>query len=878
GAMAHAAPILGGVAGRTTKGALLEALVTTLASEDDGDRLAPLLRQGAEHVGRVEAAHRQGRAHAEAGPDRPEMPPAAEPDPRWTERLRQFHLLGRGAHAAGDPFGTLPLWPAILHGALGPERIWHDYPLYVPAAGQDLHGAPVPLGDRLHQALGAMSEAGERHELIEGHVPRAVRAFARCVEERKRSTVPFASIRDEALVRFADEFEVSEAAREELRGQVRAWRRHLPDHGTLVGLDDSTLLRLHVAALQRARRARVTAIRDEIESLAAKLSDVLRADGLHAPSGTRPQSFGQVSGALFDEGRLGEELGARRGSRRLSAERRQRIEGALRVMKAHLARSDGPGVIVLHPGTVAPLVELPGAEVLEHAAALEVAQGLFDGLVAQWVELFRAVRLARLEVTGSYEPDRHEEGLAAFGAEALSPDELAAVPAVVVLETTRRIRGPLLSSLSDLMRSGRPIHVLVSDSPWDVEDGSARGWTMAVGYLAVAHREAFVVQSTLGRPRHLRDGIEAMARALRPGVAVVGAPGRGDLVPSAVQLAVAHEARATPCFVYDPDAGPSWADRLDLGGNSQPEEAWPAYDVPYRDADGNEADLTCRFTFADVAALDPELRDSFRVVPPEAWNDDQLEVADYLAAWERGEAADKLPFLWVVREDGALARAIVTRELAFAAHDRTGAWRTLQELGGIHNEWARRAAEAARATARAEAEREREALSERHEAERAEIRSSAAADALQRVAEVLLNLESAPASSNVGAAPTAAPMPAPDAPASPPVAKDASAAAETPAAEPEPAPEEEDEAPSFDEPYIDTPLCTTCNECTNLNPRLFKYDDNKQAYIADPGAGTYAELVQAAEKCPALCIHPGAPREGDSTATPDVVARAEPFR
>ena len=61
------------------------------------------------------------------------------------------------------------------------------------------------------------------------------------------------------------------------------------------------------------------------------------------------------------------------------------------------------------------------------------------------------------------------------------------------------------------------------------------------------------------------------------------------------------------------------------------------------------------------------------------------------------------------------------------------------------------------------------------------------------------------------------------------------------------------------EAYIETARCTSCNECTNLNGRMFAYDDNKQAYIKDVHAGTFAQLVQAAEKCPAGIIHPGDP-------------------
>jgi pyruvate-ferredoxin/flavodoxin oxidoreductase len=58
---------------------------------------------------------------------------------------------------------------------------------------------------------------------------------------------------------------------------------------------------------------------------------------------------------------------------------------------------------------------------------------------------------------------------------------------------------------------------------------------------------------------------------------------------------------------------------------------------------------------------------------------------------------------------------------------------------------------------------------------------------------------------------------------------------------------------------------------------MFQYNENKQAFIADPKAGTFAELVQAALKCPARCIHPGVPRDGDETATEEMIAKAAPF-
>jgi hypothetical protein len=77
--------------------------------------------------------------------------------------------------------------------------------------------------------------------------------------------------------------------------------------------------------------------------------------------------------------------------------------------------------------------------------------------------------------------------------------------------------------------------------------------------------------------------------------------------------------------------------------------------------------------------------------------------------------------------------------------------------------------------------------------------------------------------------------------------------------------------------YIETPRCTTCDECTDKNDRLFAYDDNKQAYIKDLDAGSYRDLVDAAEICQVAIIHPGMPRNPDEPGLDELIERAEPF-
>ncbi len=83
---------------------------------------------------------------------------------------------------------------------------------------------------------------------------------------------------------------------------------------------------------------------------------------------------------------------------------------------------------------------------------------------------------------------------------------------------------------------------------------------------------------------------------------------------------------------------------------------------------------------------------------------------------------------------------------------------------------------------------------------------------------------------------------------------------------------------SRDEAWVDTARCPSCNECQLINDRLFGYDAKKQAYIKDLSAGSYRQLVEAAESCQVAIIHPGAPRDPNEPGLQDLLARAEPFR
>jgi ferredoxin len=795
--------------------------------------------------------------------DLPRMPGGdAGSEPPGPDTLIQFHLTGEGADAASHG-----LRPALTAALLGPERRWQHYPLVLLEAedSSDAGKPVVPLSTLIAQALEAMSAGGEPTHVLTKQIPRLARAVEQVLNHGGAGT-PLREVLGVARERFVGEFDLSEAGEDALRQEIDKLEEALPKAGTVFAPGWRALLELYASAIRRERRTAEARFLDEVRALVERLSALLQVDTGHGPDGKSPQALsgglGEAGDELFDTDALAHLLPEDRGPTRLPPARRKRVEQARDTLARHLREAEaGPQLVIVHSGDWPTDLALPRAEFVEAAetsGALAAAAAVFDENARHIAEVLRAARVARLEIAGDYEPERHDRALERFDWRSVRPDELRLFPQVVVLERADRVRRGGVADLSALLRSGRPVHALLLDRPLPQPVDELEPSHLEIGYLAASHHEAFVLQSTLAQPEHLDAGFARMAGSPLTALAVIAVPtGDGELPPP-VELAVAHEARATPCFLYDPGSGDSWAACFDLDANPQVEQAWPVHELRYLNEEGEEATRVEAFTFAHAAAMNLEFARHFRSVPRRGWNDDQVEIAEYLELGEAGRHHE-LPFIWTVDDERRLTRVVMTHELAEMCRARLKIWRIFRELAGVDSEHALRAAEAARRDAEAKAEEERRQLVQAHEEEVERIREGSGQEALERLVNVLMDIESAP-----GIAPPAA-APAAEAP----------AVADEPAAEVAEAVEEEELV--LDEPYIDSVLCTTCNECTNLNGQLFKYDENKQAYIADASAGTFEQLVKAAEKCPARCIHPGAPREGDTTVTDALRKRAAKF-
>lgn len=796
-----------------------------------------------------------------AGPVLPVLPQAEGDLPEYSPpAIRRFHRDGRMPLDPPDE----PLRPAALVAVAhsrGP-RLAHPALLLKTGDG-------TPIGRLLHDVVADGTAGSGVSRTLSDNIAHVVRATADLLGACPLGTT-FEVIAGDVAARLASDLGLAPAEADTVSQDLVRVAQAARD-AVLFDLRMASPFFLLLRVLEDVRGPRRDAFARRATALREGLADLLRLDRMRAGgaggAGDVSASMG-AAGSFFVPSLLAGAVTAAREASTLPEERRHRIEEAHDCLDEWLSgRMDLPRVLaIVPPGQDGP-GDLDPRGVLVHSDPLSAAVGVFDGLARRALPFIRAARTAELELAGAWRPDVHGERIAGLDWEGLGPDEMVLLPPVAVVVSGSWLRASGQGGLARLLRSGRPVLILVLDQQGAADQVGLSEFHGQLGWEAVGYREALVVQAPLVRPCRLVEGLVAMARATRPALGVVSLPQPGPPSWQLIRAEAALAGRSSPGMLYDPDAGPDWADRLDVLANPQPERDWPSFPFACQ-VDGRDAQLDLKVTHAHAVALDPQWRDHFRVIGRGDWAKDQLLLPDYLDRLVLGEPQAWIPYIWVHGAGDRLRRAVLTRDLAVATLDRRRAWRVLQELAGYDNAHARRASAQARAEALAEAERRIALLEAAHAAELARVKEHEARSALERLADALLHDGSLSAPIRV-----AAKAPSPDLAGALPGDRPAVAPAQAPAQA------AADEAPlALDDPYVDTPLCTSCNECTTLNKRLFVYDGNKQAMIGDVSAGTFAELVRAAEKCPAKCIHPGKPRQGDPSATPEIVARAASFR
>ncbi len=466
-------------------------------------------------------------------------------------------------------------------------------------------------------------------------------------------------------------------------------------------------------------------------------------------------------------------------------------------------------------------------------------QQAFETHYGYYAELFRDLRILDLSLAGEYLPELHDSALSAFSWKELTDREMALIPPLVVFLATER---PLVETTAlalKLLTTGLPLKLLALQqniqTPRETGRALAHRFHPDLGFFGLSLRSAYVLQATEDIESFDQEVMAAL-RSPRPALLSLW-DGTGD-DPRQSQLALAS--RVFPYLRYDPELGLDCTSCLEIGKNPHPETAWVSEILPLPGGGEEERPLT----FAEFAWHVLDQKEEF--APLNEPGPENPSLADYLEM-ETDERHHLRPYI-LVSEAGETRVLLPSNNILYQCQDRMRLWRSLQSLAG-----ADQPSEDAAVAAREDSPQE---IAGRIAAER----EQAVAQALQTLSRKLLGLEEMElalggedfkldlrgldeALSSSGTAPPA-----------------------TGAAGPS------------DLPWIETKLCTACDECTNINKRIFVYDKEKQAVIKNPRGGPFRDIVKAAEKCSAAIIHPGKPLDPKEKDLAKWIKRAEKYQ
>ncbi len=492
-----------------------------------------------------------------------------------------------------------------------------------------------------------------------------------------------------------------------------------------------------------------------------------------------------------------------------------------------------------------------------------MAMGIFEGHMSKMAEGFKAIRMAELELQGKYNPNEHDAFFTHFNWRQFSDEEFKLCPPVVSVGGDGAMYDIGFQNLSRMMMSGMPIKVLVLDTQVysntggqactsgfisQVSDMAPYSKTMKgkeetrkeMSLIAMTHRTSYVLQGAISNVTHLIEGYIEGLNSRRPALFNIYAVcppehGVGDDT-SEQQSKLAVESRAYPLFKYDPDAGVTFAECADLEGNPAMDSDWPMYSIDYVDEDGKQARLETPMTFADFAVTEGRFRKHFKKAPPETWTDEMLPLHEFLEL-DEDEREGQYPYIWAVDAKNRLMRVLVSEELVRSTEERRDFWRQLKSLTGVD-----------------------QVVDVDRIAEQARV------DMAQKLTSSLLSLASGNSASDLADVLTSTPANGGNGHGKA-AGNGANGGNGTSAG-----------SNGFDPVWIETPECTACDECIDINPNIFAYNDEKKAVIVDPKAGTFKDIVRAAEKCTAGVIHPGTPFNSTEKDLDKLIKRAEKFQ
>ncbi|NOX36535.1 MAG: hypothetical protein GXO78_03280 [Calditrichaeota bacterium] len=372
-----------------------------------------------------------------------------------------------------------------------------------------------------------------------------------------------------------------------------------------------------------------------------------------------------------------------------------------------------------------------------YGEAPALAEGLLTGLTRKMLETFRLLRKARWILDDTYDPKTHDRELAALDWDRLTEEEKALVPPLVVVGDDGALGEAGLAGLSRLLQGQFPVKIVVFDSQGYVATGGQPGagsfasqWQepqfrkQELALMALAFRQAFVMQASIGYPGPLLRDLQRMLQYSGPALAVIYTPEphAHGLLPEKVleQARRAVQTRTVPLWTYDPSVPGEFQARLDLSANPEPEQDWVTVREWGRTGEKHYQEITHPVTFAHWAVHEARFRHQFQYRPQKEWHREMVPLVDYLnMAPEDREGLE--PYIEVVDEKDRLLRVVVRPAIVLDTEDRLRYWHLLQELAGLRSSLVERIRQEARDEMERQLQEKQEALEKAYQQRKQEL-------------------------------------------------------------------------------------------------------------------------------------------------------------
>lgn len=342
--------------------------------------------------------------------------------------------------------------------------------------------------------------------------------------------------------------------------------------------------------------------------------------------------------------------------------------------------------------------------------AQPLAKGIFEGIAHEVVQEVRALRTARLEIDGAYDPARHEASLSRLTWDRLTKDELALMPTVMTIGGDGASYDIGFGAMSRVLASQTPVKVMVLNSGAYSNTGgqaSTASFTgqdsdlsrfggahdgkhesrKELGLLASFHPDVYVASTSTALHGHfLKCSMDFLGYTDGPAVMDTYTPcGSEHGIPEAASAArarLAVESRMSPLFVHDPRRGATLHDWFTLDGNPDPEATWTTTTLEYVDEAGQLQLMTTPLTPAEFALGETRFKKQFRRLATDL-EASAVPIDEYVELDAAGREGTT-PFIWATDDDRHLMKVHCSAQVVALVEDRRRYWHVLQYLSGVH--------------------------------------------------------------------------------------------------------------------------------------------------------------------------------------------------